>query len=145
MGHVPQGETQLVLVATAHGLLQDDPPLPEDDENKEKRTDDISSWDAISSRSVFQKSPVASYPFFPRWTPGPLFELILAANYLNIQSLLDVTCKAVAKMIKGKKPANKLTNRQPNLNHLDPALFLYSMLPTGKTPRGDPKDVQHQE
>ena len=25
---------------------QDDPPLPEDDENKEKRTDDISSWDA---------------------------------------------------------------------------------------------------
>ena len=27
-------------------LLQDDAPLPEDDENKEKRTDDISSWDA---------------------------------------------------------------------------------------------------
>ncbi len=26
--------------------MQDDPPLPEDDENKEKRTDDISSWDA---------------------------------------------------------------------------------------------------
>jgi hypothetical protein len=26
--------------------VQDDPPLPEDDENKEKRTDDISSWDA---------------------------------------------------------------------------------------------------
>jgi hypothetical protein len=27
-------------------IVQDDPPLPEDDENKEKRTDDISSWDA---------------------------------------------------------------------------------------------------
>ena len=27
-------------------FVQDDPPLPEDDENKEKRTDDISSWDA---------------------------------------------------------------------------------------------------
>ena len=27
-------------------LYQDDPPLPEDDENKEKRTDDIYSWDA---------------------------------------------------------------------------------------------------
>ena len=27
-------------------ISQDDPPLPEDDENKEKRTDDISSWDA---------------------------------------------------------------------------------------------------
>ena len=24
---------------------KDDPPLPEDDDNKEKRTDDISSWD----------------------------------------------------------------------------------------------------
>lgn len=25
---------------------KDDPPLPDDDDNKEKRTDDISSWDA---------------------------------------------------------------------------------------------------
>ena len=57
------------------------PPPPEDDENKEKRTDDISSWD-----SDF------------------LNELILAANYLDIKGLLDVTCKTVANMIKGKTP-----------------------------------------
>ncbi|KAJ7537390.1 hypothetical protein O6H91_11G004200 [Diphasiastrum complanatum] len=31
-----------------------------------------------------------------------LFELIMAANYLNIQSLLDLTCQTVADMIKGK-------------------------------------------
>ena len=31
-----------------------------------------------------------------------LFELILAANYLDIPNLLDLTCKAVAAMIKGK-------------------------------------------
>merc|ERR1712027_211795 len=33
-----------------------------------------------------------------------LFELILAANYTDIKSLLDLTCAKVASMIKGKNP-----------------------------------------
>jgi len=67
---------------------KDDPPPPEDDDNREKRTDDIPSWD-IEFLKVDQ---------------GTLFELILAANYLDIKGLLDVTCKTVANMIKGKTP-----------------------------------------
>ncbi|KAK4336700.1 hypothetical protein RND71_043446 [Anisodus tanguticus] len=59
-----------------------------DDENRDKRTDDICSWDAD----------------FLKVDQGTLFELILASNYLDIKGLLSVTCKTVANMIKGKSP-----------------------------------------
>lgn len=67
---------------------KDDPPPPEDEENREKRTDDIEPYDQE----------------FLKVDQGTLFELILAANYLDIKGLLDVTCKTVANMIKGKTP-----------------------------------------
>ncbi|GFQ08852.1 skp1-like protein 4 [Phtheirospermum japonicum] len=41
---------------------------------------------------------------FVKVDQGMLFDLILAANYLNIKSLLDLTCKTVAEMMKGKSP-----------------------------------------
>jgi S-phase kinase-associated protein 1 len=64
-------------------------PVPDSDDKKdEKRTDDISEWDQKFLK-VDQKT---------------LFELILAANYLDIKPLLDLTCKTVANMIKGKTP-----------------------------------------
>ncbi|KAG6645522.1 SKP1-like protein 1B [Carya illinoinensis] len=58
--------------------------------NSEDRTskDDLEAWDAE----------------FVRVDQATLFDLILAANYLNIKSLLDLTCQTVADMIKGKTP-----------------------------------------
>eukprot|EP00696_Hemimastix_kukwesjijk_P015179 gnl/Hemi2/3306_TR1156_c0_g1_i1.p2 gnl/Hemi2/3306_TR1156_c0_g1~~gnl/Hemi2/3306_TR1156_c0_g1_i1.p2 ORF type:complete len:153 (-),score=83.60 gnl/Hemi2/3306_TR1156_c0_g1_i1:291-749(-) len=41
---------------------------------------------------------------FVKVEQGPLFDLILAANYMDIKPLLDLTCKTVADMIKGKTP-----------------------------------------
>ncbi|PIA55891.1 hypothetical protein AQUCO_00700307v1 [Aquilegia coerulea] len=41
---------------------------------------------------------------FVKVDQATLFDLILAANYLNIKTLLDLTCQTVADMIKGKSP-----------------------------------------
>ncbi|KAI4389989.1 hypothetical protein MLD38_002148 [Melastoma candidum] len=42
---------------------------------------------------------------FVKLEKDALFDLIQAANYLNIKGLLDLTCQTVADMIKGKTPA----------------------------------------
>ncbi|KAJ7978631.1 SKP1-like protein [Quillaja saponaria] len=41
---------------------------------------------------------------FVKVDQSTLIDLILAANYLNVKSLLDLTCQAVADIIKGKTP-----------------------------------------
>ncbi|KAI9223987.1 putative E3 ubiquitin ligase complex SCF subunit sconC [Blastocladiella britannica] len=65
-------------------------PIAEPDEDdlaeERRRSDDIEDWDA-EYINVEQEM---------------LFEIILAANYLDIKALLDLGCKTVANMIKGK-------------------------------------------
>eukprot|EP00158_Paraphelidium_tribonemae_P006946 Partr_v1_DN28047_c1_g1_i1_m56961 putative s-phase kinase-associated protein len=67
-----------------------DDPVPSGDEEVKgpKASEEIGEWDAE----------------FCKVDQGTLFELILAANYLDIKPLLDLTCKVVANMIKGKSP-----------------------------------------
>ncbi|EGS20873.1 uncharacterized protein CTHT_0027110 [Thermochaetoides thermophila DSM 1495] len=66
----------------------DAPQTADDDNDSRKKTTDIDEWD--------QK--------FMQVDQEMLFEIILAANYLDIKPLLDVGCKTVANMIKGKSP-----------------------------------------
>ncbi|MCJ1361494.1 hypothetical protein MMC16_000594 [Acarospora aff. strigata] len=66
----------------------DPPASTDDDSDSRKKTTDIEEWD--------QK--------FMQVDQEMLFEIILAANYLDIKALLDVGCKTVANMIKGKSP-----------------------------------------
>jgi len=68
---------------------KDDPATAaDDDSDSRKKTTDIEEWD--------QK--------FMQVDQEMLFEIILASNYLDIKPLLDVGCKTVANMIKGKSP-----------------------------------------
>ncbi|KAF7846054.1 hypothetical protein BT93_L5422 [Corymbia citriodora subsp. variegata] len=68
---------------------RNDPPTTADDDgDARKKTTDIEEWDAK----------------FMQVDQEMLFEIILAANYLDIKALLDVGCKTVANMIKGKSP-----------------------------------------
>jgi len=68
---------------------KNDPPAADDDDSdSRKKSTDISEWD--------QKFMAVDQEL--------LFEIILAANYLDIKPLLDVGCKTVANMIKGKSP-----------------------------------------
>jgi len=66
----------------------DPQPAADDDSDSRKKTTDIEEWD--------QK--------FMQVDQEMLFEIILASNYLDIKPLLDVGCKTVANMIKGKSP-----------------------------------------
>lgn len=59
-----------------------------EDNSQGKKSDNILPWDAE----------------YCKVDQAELFQLILAANYLDIKSLLDLTCKTVANMIKGKTP-----------------------------------------
>ena len=89
------------------------------DDNVEGGTDDdISEWDSEFLK-VDQKT---------------LFGLILAANYLDIQPLLETTCKTVANLIRGKTPEQI----QDTFN-IDP------ISQAEETPKGNPRGGEKRE
>jgi S-phase kinase-associated protein 1 len=68
---------------------RDDPPFTAETLNKFRQQANMTDhWDEQFCK-VDQKT---------------LFDLMTAANFLNVQTLLEVTCKAVANLIRGKTP-----------------------------------------
>ena len=67
---------------------RNDPNTTNDDADARKKSSDVEEWDAK----------------FMQVEQEMLFEIILAANYLDIKALLDIGCKTVANMIKGLSP-----------------------------------------
>jgi S-phase kinase-associated protein 1 len=71
-----------------------DDPVPSVEDEKDvfdayrRKIEDVEEWDAD----------------FIKVEKEELFEIILAANYLDIKPLLDLGCRTVADMLKGKSP-----------------------------------------
>jgi S-phase kinase-associated protein 1 len=79
---------KILAKVLAYCTYHDEHPVPKTEEKDDKKSGDIIPWDKE----------------FCTVDKDTLFELILAANFLDIKPLLDVTCKTVANMIKGKSP-----------------------------------------
>ncbi|KAJ3957679.1 E3 ubiquitin ligase complex SCF subunit scon-3 [Colletotrichum tropicale] len=86
---------------------RNDPPVNADEENDaRKKTTEIEEWDQkfmqVDQEMLFEIILVCdtlSCSFFQ-----PMLTFSQASNYLDIKPLLDVGCKTVANMIKGKSP-----------------------------------------
>lgn len=66
---------------------KDDSPVEDDDEDSDKQSGEITSWDKDFLNVDHQV----------------IFELILAANYLEIKGLVNLCCNTIGNMFKGKK------------------------------------------
>ena len=65
-----------------------DPPAADPEEEQRETQKEVPEWD----RKFFDVDQ------------STVFQLILAANYMDIKVMLDLGCKTVANMIKGKTP-----------------------------------------
>lgn len=85
-----------------------DPPAANDDDaDSRKKTTDIDEWDQkfmqVDQEMLFEIILVGSW-LCTIYNINLMCPTTQAANYLDIKALLDVGCKTVANMIKGKSP-----------------------------------------
>ena len=85
---LPNVNGNILIKVVEYCVYHAENPTPSNMEKGEKRTDDIIPWDLD----------------YMQLDKDTLFQLILAANYMDIKPLLDLGCQTVANMIKGKTP-----------------------------------------
>lgn len=85
---IPKVESSILRLVIQWATHHKDDPLPLPGEEESGRSAFISLWDAQ----------------FLKVDQATLFQIILAANFLDIKGLLEVSCQAVANMIRGKSP-----------------------------------------
>ncbi|TDG42269.1 hypothetical protein AWZ03_011306 [Drosophila navojoa] len=88
LSNVSSNTLRYVLFWAEHHK-NDDPPT-DDDAMPEPAAGSISPWDM---------------EFISKVDQSMLFQLMLAAHYLDMRGLMDLTCRAVALMINNKSPA----------------------------------------
>ena len=103
---IPNVNAAILKLVIQWATYHKDDSQPNDDENTNTR---CFCWQLGLEQALSQISFAAENINISDWDAsflsvdqGTLYELILAANYLDIKGLLTVTCGTVANMIKGK-------------------------------------------
>jgi len=82
-----RGEIMKELIAWVDHHKDDPDTSDEEEQYRDRRTDDIPQWDK---------------DFVAKWDKSTLYEVLQACNYLDLRPLLEICCKTIANMIKGK-------------------------------------------
>jgi len=82
-----RGDIMKELIAWVEHHKDDPDTSDEEEQYRDRRTDDIPQWDK---------------DFVNKWDKSTLYEVLQACNFLDLRPLLEICCKTIANMIKGK-------------------------------------------
>jgi S-phase kinase-associated protein 1 len=107
--HIQTGDNEMYSISesviTSHDSDGSRIPLPNITSKEMPKIIEYCNWKyEADKQNITEDARTAWIKNFIDIDQQMLFNVILGANYLGIQSLLDITCKAIADMINGKTP-----------------------------------------